>query len=285
MQDKVKEALEQLEQGISKLTSSEEWATWLKAQASFHHYSINNVILILMQMPHASRVASYETWRKLGRWVRKGEKAIAILAPVGFRFNATVIDKDQETGEQKERKIRSGANRFKCVPVFDVSQTDGPPLPKLARQLQGDDDNGLFDQLQAWSESRGVPVKVEATGSTANGYYDPAGNFIVISPDLAPVQQVKTLAHEISHSLLHRDADYRHTRPDCELEAESVAYVVLHHFGVDSGDYSFGYVAGWQGGGEKAIKALKATAANIQKAARDIIDGLEKVADREAIAA
>lgn len=266
-------ALDTLEAGIKKLTSSDEWTRFLRAQALFHDYSFSNTLLIVNQRPDATRVAGFKTWEKLGRFVRKGEKALWILAPRFYTKAERQQDEDQGDDEQSdERKVAY----FRPVPVFDISQTDGEPLPAVVTKLDGDDDDGFFDRLRTYSESRGCPVTVDAIASRVNGYFSPADNRIVIAEGLSPVQACKTLAHEIAHSLLHNEIEvYRAHRADCELEAESVAFIVLNHAGIDSGAYSFGYVTTWQGGHKDALKALRACAGRIQWAAKTIIEGVE----------
>lgn len=275
--DRTADALKLLEEGIKNLTSSEEWARYLRMQAAFHTYSFSNVQLILAQCPDASRVAGFKTWEKLGRMVRKGEKALWILAPRFYKPKDTQpADDDQDgSGDAEQMKVY-----FRAVPVFDISQTEGDELPSPVKKLEGDDDGRAFERLKAFSESRGCLVTVEAIAGRANGYFSPLENLIVIREGLAPVQACKTLAHEIAHSFLHTDIEvYRAHRGECELEAESVAFIVLHHLGIDAGDYSFGYVAGWQGGDEAAIKALKASAQRIQVTAKAIIEGIEEGAE------
>lgn len=286
--DRTKEALSLLETGIKKLTSSDEWQRWLKCQAALHQYSFSNCLLILAQMPNATRVAGFKSWQKLGRQVRKGEKAIWILAPRFFKPKGAdeQAETDNNVPSEDEEQVKI---YFKPCPVFDISQTEGEDLPAPVRKLQGDDDGGLFDQLKAFSEARGCAVSVEVIKRSANGYFSPVENRIVVAEGLSPVQRAKTLAHEVAHSILHRDHEvYAAHRADCELEAESTAFVILNHFGLDSGDYSFGYLANWQGGDEKAIKALKACASRIHSTAKTIIDGIsgeETHPEDEAVAA
>ena len=261
------DALKLLEAGITKLIESGEWTRYLKTQAAFHNYSFGNTLLIASQCPEASRVAGFKTWQKLGRHVRKGEKAIKILAPRPY----TVTD---EEGKERDKVA------FASVSVFDISQTDGEDLPTVANKLTGDD-KGLIAKLAAFSNNRGVKVAITATSEGMNGFYSPEKDSITVSDALEPAQQAKTLAHEIAHSFLHRDLEvYRAHRPDSELEAESVAFVVLNHFGIDSGDYSFGYVASWRGA-DNAVSTLKACATRIQATAKAIIDGIENKKEHE----
>ena len=214
--DRTADALKLLEEGIKNLTSSEEWARYLRMQAAFHTYSFSNVQLILAQRPDASRVAGFKTWEELGRMVRKGEKAIWILAP---RFYKPKDSQPSPVGQAEADEADQMKICFRAVPVFDISQTEGEELPSLVKKLVGDDDGGGFDRLKAFSASRGCPVAVEAIAGRSNGYFAPHENRIVVREGLAPVQACKTLAHEIAHSFLHTDIEvYRAHRGDCELD-------------------------------------------------------------------
>jgi len=258
----VKALIEKMEAGVAELQSSEGWTKWLQFQANLYTYSWNNTWLIAVQCPGASIVMGYRKWQELGRQVKKGEKSIRILAP-SFRKV-----EDKETGESK-----SILAYFRSVPVFDVSQTEGDEIPAPCHMLEGGDE-GLFDALKAYSEAQGVPVELEDIQGPVNGYYDCVGKFIRVKSSNAPAQQAKTLAHEIAHSLLHSDLSRdEQSRGDRELEAESVAYIVCHHFGLDTGDYSFGYVAHWKK--DEAKDGLKKSAKRIADAAKQIIEALE----------
>lgn len=268
--DRITTAMELLEEGIRALAESGQWERYLKFQASFHKYSFSNTVLIHSQCPDATRTAGLKTWNKLGRQVMKGQKAIWILAPVTVRNS----DQDDDQEETTKRIVSS-----RPVPVFDVSQTEGDDLPTVARKLEGDTAGNLFGKLANFSAKNSCPV-FRATIEQVNGFYDPKHHTITISDDLTPDQACKTLAHEIAHSILHRDIEvYREHRGDCELEAESTAYIVLNHFGIDSGSYSFGYVTAWQGGDDNAIKSLKTCAHRIQATAKSIIEGVTDLGD------
>lgn len=270
--DRLADAIQTLEEGITRLTSSDEWLRYLKMQATFHNYSFGNVLLILAQREDASRVAGFQAWKKLGRSVNKGERSIVILAPMTRRIELE--------DDQGEKKLITRVTGFRAAHVFDVSQTSGQELPQVVRKLQGDDDGGLFEKLKAFSESRGCAVTVETITRSANGYFLPEENRIVVREGLSSLQASKTLCHECCHSILDTDlAAYQEHRPEAELTAESVAYVVMSHFGVNSGAYSWGYVSTWAGGGEEAIKSLRACTQRIQQTAKMIIEGLEGAQD------
>jgi hypothetical protein len=259
--DRRAEVIAKLTAGIEALTSSERWTEWLSMQRRFHTYSFNNSLLIAMQCPAASRVAGFRTWLSLGRSVRKGEKGIWILAPSTRRVE------DPETDET--RSILTG---FRPVPVFDISQTDGEELPEVASLLTGDD-AGLFDRLALVAAKRSLPLEFADLGST-NGLYNRETRVIRINAHRTRAQQAKTLAHELAHSILHEGGYAATPRELAELEAESVAYIVCGTEGLDSGDYSFGYVAGWSGGGEQAITTIKDVGQRIHDAANAILSDL-----------
>ncbi|MGD0219413.1 MAG: ArdC-like ssDNA-binding domain-containing protein [Acidimicrobiales bacterium] len=263
-----RDVIAQLTEGIASLTSSERWRRYLEFQSRFRSYSFNNVLLIAAQCPEATQVAGFQAWRKLNRFVRAGQKAIWILAPIRYR-------RDGDEDGEAERVIRG----FKFVPVFDVSQTDGAVLPSVCSRLEGDDPAGDFARLAAFASSLGFAVEDRELSGGANGDCSHAERRIRVEIRTTPRQRVKTLAHELAHMLLHEDfAD----RGLAELEAESTAYVVCRALGIDSGDYSFGYVATWAGGGEQAIVAVRAACRRIQKAAGEILGSLPGAAERAA---
>jgi len=254
------QVLEALSAGIAQLTSSERWTEWLAVQSRFYHYSFRNTLLIELQCPHATRVAGYRAWQALGRQVRKGEKSIAILAPVTRK----VADADHEQVDDKTRVLVG----FRPASVFDISQTDGEPLPEPCTRLQGDDPQNSYELLLGVAASIGYSVEDADLDGTTNGDCTYALRRIRVAADRSPAQRVKTLAHELAHALLHEGHS---NRPLAELEAESVAYVVCRNLGIPSDEYTFGYVATWAGGGDEAIAALKASAGRIQQTADKIL--------------
>lgn len=263
----IKEITKKLEDGVKAVFSSDRYKQYLDFTTKFYDYSVNNCILIMMQKPDASLVAGYRTWQtKFGRFVKKGEKAIQIIAPVPHKI------KKEADGEEKEIAWTS----YRAVSVFDVSQTDGDELPQgVCRVLDADveDFDKLIHRLEAISP---YPVSYEPIKGSANGFCSFAEGKVVVKQGMSQLQTVKTLVHEISHAVLHskggeaHDAD-RNTR---EVQAESVAYCVCQMLGLDTSDYSFGYVAGWSG--DKDVKALSASLALIQKTANEIVDGIKE---------
>jgi antirestriction protein ArdC len=264
------ELLAALSAGISQLASTEEWQRHLNLQATFHQYSFGNTVLIAGQCPGATRVAGFRAWKALGRGVRQGEKAIRILAPM-------VTKRPADTDAAETSVIRG----FRYVPVFDVSQTEGDPLPQPCNRLQGDEPGECFTRLVSVALAFGYSVEgTELPGGT-NGDCSFTRRLIRVERRNAPAQRVKTLAHEIGHALLHEGTEDRKL---AELEAESVAYLVCRHLGIDAGSYSFGYVATWAGGTDRAIAGIRASGAQIQRTAALVIDSLGPDVSRPATA-
>lgn len=272
-QAEVKGLLETLKQGVSDLISTEAWTNYLAFQSKFHAYSFSNTMLIHMQCKTATQVAGFQTWKKMKRFVRKGEKGIRILAPAGL----VNFEKKAPDGDVKKHSFM----RFKTVSVFDVSQTDGeavPAQPEDVTRLQGGDE-GLIARLVEFTKFRGGTVTFKAIEGEANGYCYPTQKAITVDSNLSPAQQAKTLAHEIGHMLLHAGCQDLMSREDKELEAESVAYIVCNAFGLETAEYSLGYISYWAG--KSADKGFKASAERIVKASQEVIDALEKAARLE----
>ena len=264
------ELLGKLAEGVDKLVDSGEWQRYLDCQSKFHHYSFNNCLLILSQRPDATQVNSFKRWQELGRNVSKGESSIRIFAP-----SLRKQEVETENGTEEVRKL-SG---FRLVPVFDISQTSGEELPEPAKLLGGEAPEGLFAKMTTVAQGCGFKVKltpqIEGFGD-ANGVCRHDQKLIEVATEgRGELQQVKTLAHEIGHALLHNPNDQigRNTR---DLEAESTAYVVCASLGLDTSDYSLGYVADWSGGdAEKTREAIKASGGRVHQASQKILDGLE----------
>ncbi len=270
--DKRKEELKQitdkLEQGIKDVFESDKYEDYLRSMSRFYRYSVNNCILISIQCPGATLVAGYKTWEKdFNRHVKKGEKAIRILAP--WKRKITKKVKNPVSGVEEEEEVNFIT--YRPVPVFDISQTEGDELPEICVELTGDVGNELTDKVIAISP---VPVRFEPVPGTSNGFFHLNG-YIVVDSSLAPMQRVKTLIHEVAHATIHckggeQEKTDRHTK---EVQAESIAYTVCSHFGIDTSDYSFGYVAGWSKG--KELEELKNSLEVIRKTAGQIIEGIE----------
>ena len=283
--ERVAELTEKLETGIMDLYASDSYAKYISAMAKFHNYSFSNALLILFQRPDASFVAGYNTWKQLGRQVKRGEQGIMILAPCGFsavleyekidpKTGQTVIGPD---GQPETVKKPVSPNRFKIAHVFDMSQTEGKELPQIGvSELTGevDDYSGIFDRLAALSP---LPVQQKDFPGDAKGYTSFVENCVVVRSGMSQVQTIKTLVHEIAHAKLHKPADIldtteRKRKEQKEVEAESIAYVVCQYYGIDTSDYSFGYVAGWSKGTE--LSELKASLETIHRTAGEIIDAI-----------
>ena len=265
--DRLRRAHDQLAAAVTSLTESGGWQRMLTVAARFHRYSANNVLLIMVQRPDATRVAGYRKWQtQFGRQVRKGEKGIAILAPMTARIEP---DADAPAAERERQRLLRG---FRVTHVFDIAQTDGPPLPEVRPQLlTGEADPKLFDALTAQTHAAGFRVVRERPDDPeANGDVSFVDRVVRVRPELAPAQAVKTLAHELGHVMLHdpqADAPAL-TRDVAEVEAESVAFLVTGAHGIDSGDYTIPYVAGWAGG---QIGVVVATAERVLSTASTIL--------------
>ncbi|MBS4900053.1 MAG: hypothetical protein KHZ87_04730 [Clostridiales bacterium] len=268
---KVEEIRKQLEQGIHDLFNSDKFKDFLISMSKFRTYSINNQVLIFMQKKDAELVASYTDWNKnFDRKIIKGSKAIKIFAPIMKKIkDITDLSKIDPQGlKDPEELVLVG---FKAVNVFDISQTEGKPLPELSHNLTDNVKN--FDQAKkALISISPLPVYFEEISGHANGYC--SAEKIVIKNDLSQSQMLKTMVHEISHSMLHFTEGKTLERSRKEVEAESIAFIVCNYFGLDTSDYSFGYVAGWSK--DKELSQLKASISVIRDTANKIISSVEK---------
>lgn|GEM_PF-5523237 len=279
-----------LEQGVADVFTSEKYMEYLKTMSKFTRYSTNNTILISMQRPEATLVAGYEAWKKnFNRQVKKGEKGIKIFAPVPYK---STIERDKidpntrqvvldRNGEAVKEQVEVRRAAFRAITVFDVSQTTGDPLPLLSPTLLRDDVADFENVLAVLIQTAKIPVRFEDIPGEAFGYYDRTNKRIVVRDGLAQAQTVKTLIHEIAHSRLHAidenapDSDKhlpdQNTR---EVQAESVAFVVASHYGLDTGEYSFTYIAGWSSGRE--AEELKESLQTIRETANDLINEIDE---------
>ena len=288
--EKLKEITDRLEQGIKELFDSERYKEYLRVMSKFHNYSFNNTLLIAMQKPDASLVAGFNAWKNnFKRNVMKGEKGIKILAPSPFKIKQEMEKIDPATQKPvigadgkpvtEEKEITIPA--FKVVSVFDVSQTEGKEIPNLAVDMLTGDVERFKDVFAALEKTSPIPIGFEKIEGGAHGYYHLEEKRIAIDEGMSELQTLKTAIHEIAHAKLH-DIDLNASvteqtdRPDRrtrEVQAESVAYAVCQHYGLDTSDYSFGYVAGWSSGRE--LDELKSSLETIRSAAAEIINSID----------
>ena len=231
---------------VGSMDSRNEWQAWLTFAQSFHRYSFNNTVLIWMQRPDATAVAGYRAWAARGRQVRRGEKAIQVLAPVTQRVPRLDASGNPVVGPDGKTVLETRMVGVKPASVFDVSQTEGVPLPEQpdAQLLTGEAPPGLWASLVGYCESKGYAVSRGDCGS-ANGVTRFDSLDVLVRPDVDDAQPVKTLAHEAAHVTLHENWQDRSCRGLVEVEAESVAFLVTAAHGLDSSQYTFNYVAGW----------------------------------------
>ena len=285
---KVKEITDKLEAGLKELFESEKYKSYLSTMSKFHNYSFNNTLLIAMQKPEATLVAGYQAWQKnFERHVNKGEKAIRILAPAPYKIKEERDKLDPVTGEmmfdengmpqKEETEVTIPA--FRAVSVFDVSQTDGKPIPELEVNELLSTVEGYEDFVQALMNISPVPIAFEDIPGDSKGYFSTAEKRIAVQENMSESQTLKTMVHEVAHSRQH-DKEVNQSmdipvkdRNTKEVEAESVAFTVCQHFGIDTSDYSFGYIAGWSSG--RNMKELKSSLDTIRKTASELITGIE----------
>ena len=282
--EKVAEITDKLENGIKELFSSEKFKSYLDTMSKFHNYSFNNTLLIAMQKPDATLVAGFNAWKNnFGRNVNKGEKGIQIFAPAPYKIKKEEIKRDPDTdlpildkdGKPIVEEVERVIPNFKVVSVFDVSQTNGKELPTLGvDELSGNvtDYEKFFEALKEVSP---VPIKLAEIDGSAKGFFNQEDKTITIKEGMSEAQTVKTAIHEIAHAMLHdkdlkkADLEKPKDRATEEVEAESIAYTVCQHFGVDTSDYSFSYVASWGSG--KDLPELKSSLETIRSTASELI--------------
>ena len=295
--DRMREIVDSIETGIKELFESDKYRQYLSTMSRFHRYSVNNTMLIYMQRPDATHVAGFNKWRdQFGRNVMKGEKGIKIIAPTPYKKKIEEVKLDPDTKapmldadgkvvmEEKEVKIPM----YKVVSVFDVSQTEGKPLPQLASDL-----NGNVQQYEVFMEalrrSSPVPMEIRPIAGDTDGYFNSTNQSITIRDGMSEVQTVCAAVHEIAHAKLHnyekeREAAAagdetaeqvkpkdRHTE---EVEAESISYAVCQYYGIETGENSFGYIATWSQG--KELKELRASLETINKTASGLISDIDR---------
>ena len=285
-----------IEQGIKELFESEKYMRYLSVMSRFHRYSVNNTMLIYMQKPDATLVAGYNKWKnQFERHVKKGEHGITIIAPTPFKkkieeqkldpdTKAPILDAEgKAVMEEREVEIPM----FRPVKVFDVSQTDGKPLPELASSLSGNVQN-YEAFMEALRRSAPVPLSVEPMAANMDGYFSPDQQRIAIRAGMSEVQTVSAAVHEIAHSKLHnyakaqeeaaragdKEPPKKKDRNTEEVEAESISYAVCQYFGIQTGENSFGYIANWSQG--KELPELRASLETINKAAGELIADIDR---------
>jgi len=283
--ERLKEITDSIEAGIKDLFDSENYKNYLRTMSKFHNYSFNNTMLIHMQMPEATRVASFNKWKdKFHRNVKRGEHGIKIIAPTPYIKKVEEMKRDPETNapmvdangevimEEKQVKIP----RFKVVTVFDVSQTYGEPLPQLASDLTGDVQQ--FDIfMEALKRSAPVPMEVLPLAPNLDGYFSPTEQKIAIREGMSEVQTICAAVHEITHSILHNKeekAEVKKSQRTQEVEAESVAFSVCAYYGIETSENSFGYLASWSS--RQDLKELKASLETINRTAGRLINDIDK---------
>lgn len=291
----MKEITERLEQGVKDIFTSEMYTTYLRTMAKFHNYSFNNTLLIVMQRPDATLVAGFNAWKnKFNRYVKKGEKGIQIIAPAPIKEveEREKIDKDtglavlNENGEPEMERVEYVVPRFRLTTVFDISQTDGKPIPSLeVNELTASvKDYALL--TAAIEQVSPVPMRFDEIKGDAKGYYSDADKEICIQVGMGESQTIKTMIHEVAHAMLHnsdlmKQRGEEKDRLTKETEAESIAFTVCSALGIDTSDYSFPYVASWASG--KEMKELKDSMDTIRLTAADFLEKLETaVAERSA---
>ena len=301
--EKLKEITDRLEQGIAELFDSERYREYLKVMSKFHNYSFRNTVLIAMQKPDASLVAGFSAWKNnFERNVMKGQKGIKIIAPSPYKIKQEmqkidphtqkpVIGKDgKPVTEEKEVTIPA----YKVVSVFDVSQTEGKELPDIAVDMLTGDVECFKDVFAALEKTSPVPIGFEKIEGNSHGYYHLEEKRIAIDEGMSELQTIKTAIHEIAHAKLHdidpnAPKEEQAGRPDRrtrEVQAESVAYAVCQHYGLDTSDYSFGYVAGWSSGREldelkSSLETIRSTAAEIINSIDEHLQEIQKERDKE----
>lgn len=281
--EKVEALTGQLENGIKEFLQSGKFQEYLKTMSKFHSYSFRNCMLIAMQNPAATLVAGFQAWKnKFGRTVNRGEKGMQILAPIPYDKKEwkQKLDSDgeplyNENGEKQMEEVTEKHMSFRVVTVFDVAQTSGKPLPTLETELDGSVEQYAL-LLESLKASIDAPITIEPFDETesAKGYYTRSDHSIHVREGMSEAQTVKTAIHEAAHSILHNDNEsaIEKTRETRECEAESVAYIVCNHFGIDTSDYSFPYLASWASDTE--LPELQASLATIQQTANDLISKL-----------
>lgn len=268
-------AFNKIEQGIAQVRHSESYKKYLKLMSQFYDYSVCNSLLIYSQCPHASYIAGYKAWKTLfHRHIIKGSRAIKMIAPIKIKLEKDV---DTEYSDDEDQYII----RYKTVNVFDISQTEGQELPSIVSEIQGYHENARFllEAFQELTKEKKILVNFidskedKRLRSGANGYACPNKNKIVIKRDMSINHQLKTMIHEYAHVQLHKDTNK--SKEQKEIEAESIAFVVCNSFGLDTSEYSFGYITSWSEGMKS--EQFKQILQDIQCKANEIIESVKPI--------
>ena len=287
---KVKEITDRLEEGLKELFESEKYKSYLSTMSKFHNYSFNNTLLIAMQKPEATLVAGFKAWQtNFNRHVNKGEKGIRILAPAPYKIKEERDKLDPVTGEvmldkdgmPQTEEVEVKIPAFRAVSVFDVKQTSGEPIPELEAKELLSTVEGYEDFIKAITYVAPVPVSFEDIPGDSKGFFSPTEKRIAVQEGMSESQTLKTMVHETAHSMLHSKEVNREDilapakdRNTKEIEAESIAFTVCRHFGIDTSEYSFSYIAGWSSG--RDMKELKSSLDTIRRTASELITGIEE---------
>ena len=275
------QVLEKLENGVKDVFTSENYRNYLKFFSQFHNYSFNNVIMILMQYPTASKVASFRTWNQLGLKVKKGSKGIKVLVPIPYSYVKEEVVKDEfnnvrydKNGNKVVEETEVNGLAFRLGNVFDISQVEGE-IPSLTNELK-DNPKQLEEAIENLIRTSDVPINYDYTlnSNTAYGYYSLIEKAIYLRADLNSMHMFKTLIHEKAHSMLHNKDQNKYTREEAEVQAESTAFVVCNCLGFDTSEYSFGYIASWSK--NKELKELKESLKVIADTSNEILKWIEE---------
>lgn len=288
-QQRIDEALSEINDAVANITTSDEWRNYLDWQAKFHRYSAGNCFWLMSQAEKRNTeldlVAGYRTWQSMGRQVRKGEIGFKVLAPLTYRHEKTELEKENDrtyVGWQKgtdgsadpDKDTEIRIRGMKIEHVFDVSQTDGPPEtlphnPLAVKPITGECPAKVRQALEEEIMARGYTIEVVSADTLNNALGNTQANIhlVRIRDDLSPAASAKTLTHELAHIAL----EHARSDPQSECEAESTAYIVMKHLGIDTEEYSFGYIAGWTEGNTQVIQRSTKT---IQLGSKELIDRL-----------
>lgn len=280
--EKIKELTERLENGIREFWKGDKFKTYLNTLAHFRSYSLNNQLLIAIQKPDATLCAGYSTWKLEGRYVKQGEKGIQILCPAPYRKKIPQDKTDPATGEiiygkdgkPEKEWVEHIFPAFKIGYTYDISQTDGRELPSIANRLTENVSN--YDQiLQAVVTVSPVPVSFEEIPGETNGFYHLAEKRIAVQKGMSESMTLKTTIHEISHAVLHDPDVNPHDVNDRKkgIQAEAIAYAICSYLGIDSSDYSFGYITGYSG---QDVEELRESMETIRETSCYLIDQIDR---------